>query len=402
MKKIYTLVLLSLFATACLEKADPSLEDKSFLRIYDNADFNAAFTPIDMQQTVDGGYLMLASKRLPEAGSNFSGIYILKVDKTGAILNEVEDFDSQYVNPVGALSLIGGAYYFFCMDTNTQVQLVKLNSNGDTESITPIGLTYPAVSALDGANLLLLSYNNTDKVMNIAQVSIAGSVAASGNFAIGLGDNDNIDEAIIKHFQQKGKRIPFEIGRTTGGELFFNGFYNYTFTLAFVDLNQNNGEPNRAVTGYQENEGFSSVKPLTGNRFASTIFSFGTNYLLPTNPLTAASVSDILDAQEGFTLPELVPDAATKIITLSAGGKEAIVFGSNTQSKQIALLFYNEEDGTFIDNRYLGFSNPFEMGSMLQTEDGGMAICGLTYVAGRFPRLCLFKLSGEEVNDLVN
>ncbi len=400
MKKIYTLLLLSLFATACLEKADPSLEEKSFLRIYDNADFSAAFTPIDMQQTVDGGYLILASKRLPEAGSNFSGIYILKVDKSGAILNEVEDFDSQYVNPTGALSFINGAYYFFCMDTNTQVQLVKLTANGDTDSITPIGLTYPAVSALDGSTLLLLSYNNGDKVMNVAQVSADGAVTASDNFGIGVGDNT--EEAVINHFQQKGKRLPFEVGRTTGGQLFYNGFYNYTFTLAFVDLSQNNGEPSRIVTGFQENEGFSAVKSLTGNRFASSIFSFGTNYLLPTNPLTAASVSDILDAQVGFTLPELVPDAATKIITVSAGGKEAIVFGSNTQSKQIALLFYNEEDGTFINSRYLGFSNPFEMGSMLQTEDGGMAICGLTYVAGRFPRLCLFKLSSEEVSDLVN
>ncbi|NBW34881.1 MAG: hypothetical protein EBR30_07650 [Cytophagia bacterium] len=31
-------------ATACLEKADPTLEEKSFFRIYDNAGFNAAFT----------------------------------------------------------------------------------------------------------------------------------------------------------------------------------------------------------------------------------------------------------------------------------------------------------------------------------------------------------------------
>jgi len=400
MKKIYTLILLLAFsATACLEKTDSLLEQKSFLRIYDNADFNAAFNPIDMQQTVDGGYLILANKRLPEAGSNFSGIYILKVDKSGAILNEVKDFDSQYVNPTGALSYSNGSYYFFCMDINTQAQLVKLTANGDTESITPLGLNYPAVSALNGGQeLLLLSYNNADKVMNVAKVAFDGTDNGSRGFTIGAGDN--AEEAIMNHFLQKGKRFPFEVGVTGSGELFYNGFYNYTFTLTFVDLGQE--APTRTVNGYQENEGFSSVKPLDGNRFASSIFSFGANYLLPINDLSVPSVSDILDAQQGYTLPELVPDAVSKIITVTSGEKQAIVFGSNTQSKQIALFFYNYTDGTFISSRYLGFSNPFEIGSILQTEDGGMAICGLTYVAGRFPRICLFKLSTEEVDGLVN
>ena len=53
--------------------------------------------------------------------------------------------------------------------------------------------------------------------------------------------------------------------------------------------------------------------------------------------------------------------------------------------------------GTFISSRYLGFSNPYEIASLVQTSDEGLAVCGTTYLAGRFPRICIFKLSKEEL-----
>jgi hypothetical protein len=34
---------------------------------------------------------------------------------------------------------------------------------------------------------------------------------------------------------------------------------------------------------------------------------------------------------------------------------------------------------------------------MTTTKDGGLVVCGTTYVAGRFPRICLFKISAEEL-----
>jgi hypothetical protein len=43
---------------------------------------------------------------------------------------------------------------------------------------------------------------------------------------------------------------------------------------------------------------------------------------------------------------------------------------------------------------YLGYSFP-------PTEDQGLAIVALTYAAGRFPRLCLFKLSKEGLETMV-
>ena len=81
--------------------------------------------------------------------------------------------------------------------------------------------------------------------------------------------------------------------------------------------------------------------------------------------------------------------------------KQVLIYASDTKSKQIGLLFYEEASGTFISSRYLGFSNPYEVASLLQTSDEGLAVCGTTYAAGRFPRICILKLSKEQLNSNV-
>lgn len=384
---------LTLLLSACLEKADLTLEEKSFFRIYDNADFNAAFTPIDIQQTSDEGYLVLAGKRL--VNNNFSGIYILKVDKTGQIVNEVEDFDEQYVNPVGPLLLINGAYHFVCMDTNLQqAQLVRLNANGEVDgAITPLGLTYPLAINADANNILLLSYDNEDKEMDITQLSATGSISAGPTgFSIGVGDET--EEPIINHFIQGGRKFPFAIGRASGGAIYYNGFYNYTFSLVFTNFGAD--DPSGIVYGQQDDGGFSAVLPVGGGNFAAARFNFGDNFLLPSINLSTTAIT-IGTELGGFSLPELAPNAAVRLLHHTTTQQGSIVFASNTQARQIALLVYNEDDGSFTGSRYLGFANPFEVGSLIQTSDEGIAVCGITYLAGRFPRVCIFKLSKQEV-----
>ena len=396
MKKIFPAFLLLLLVSACLEKADPTLEQNSFTRIYDDADFGAAYSPLDVQQTSDGGYLILASKRV--ADSNFAGVYLLKVDKVGSIINEVDDFDTQYVNPVGPLSLIQGAFYFVCMDSNLQeAQLIKITESGEFDTASPLGLTYPVASATDGNNLLLLSYNNADKAMVISQHTTSGAIAAGPTgFSIGVGDET--EEPIINHFLQGGKKFPFSIGRSASGALYYNGFYNYTFSLVFANFGAT--DPSGVVYGQQDDGGFSAVQPLNGNTFAASRFNFGDNFLLPKTELSTNGLT-IGTELGGFTLPELAANTPVRLITLSTKDKSAILFAANTQSKQIALLFYNQSDGSFVSSRYLGFSNPFEIGNVIQTLDGGLIVCGITYVAGRFPRICLFKLSKDDVASLL-
>jgi len=202
----------------------------------------------------------------------------------------------------------------------------------------------------------------------------------------------------MNHFIRTGKRFPFQEGKVTEGLFFFNGFENYTFFLVFTDLQRD--EPLGVVQGQQDDGGFSAVVPLENDRYAASRFNFGENYFLPgvSLQINGPSVGAYLG---GSVLAELVPDARVKILRANMHSRKILLYASDTKSKQIGLFFYDEITGEFISSRYLGFSNPFEIAALIQTEDEGLAVCGTTFLAGRFPRICLFKISKEELRSQV-
>jgi hypothetical protein len=397
MKKVIPfLIFLSCFhllLVSCSEKSDPSFDEENFTAIFDNNQFTVANYPIDFKQTADGGYLVLGERRIPN--SNFRGIYLMKADKTGKFIASVE-MESQYVNPIGNFMMLNDQYYFFCMDAlNLQAQLVQIDANAENIVITPTGggITYPAAAALDNQTLLLLGYNHGDKLMTVSRHDITGAVSGSPRY-FDIGAGDDVEEPIINHFIRTGKRFPFQIGHINGGPYFFNGFENYTFSLVFTDLSSDG--PDGVVQGQQDDGGFSAIYSLGGNKFAASRFNFGDNYFLP-NVIMATNGPSIGVDLGGNTLPELVTNAPVKIISAEINTKNVLIFASDTKSKQIGLFFYDEATGEFLSSRYLGFSNPFEVANLVQTEDGGLAVCGTTYLAGRFPRICLIKISKGEL-----
>lgn len=403
MKKIcyYFLCLTSVFCfLSCQEDSDPKFEVEKFTSIFDDNRFNKEYNPIDIQQTSDGGYIVLAATRLPE--SNFSGIYLLKADRFGNFVKQTE-VEESHVAATGRLSKYQNTFYFFCMSANNQqVELARVDANLDAVSFSNVGtgLTYPCAASLieNGADsaFLLLSYNNTDKVSEISLVSTEGDVIDSKGYSVGVGDE--VEEPIINHFIRNGRQLPFSVGKVSPGLYYFNGYYNYTFSLVFTDIQDD--DPVGVVQGQQDDGGFSAVEVLGGNKFSASRFNFGDNYLLPNVLLNTNGTTAAVDLG-GFTFPELQRNAKVKVLRSVLNLQNVLIYGSDTRSKQIGLLFYNELDGLFIGRRYLGFSNPFEIANLINTSDGGIAVCGTTYLAGRFPRICIFKLSNKELVDLV-
>jgi hypothetical protein len=395
MLRRYILLLPILFATACLEESTTALDEKAFTRIYDNDQFDASYYPIDMLQTADGGYLMLGGRRLEN--TNFTGIYLLKVDRLGNVVNELE-VDDNFVNPVAQLMPSGTGFKFFCMDPLTlEAHLATVDENVAGVTMTPLDLilTYPAAAAPDGTNLLLLSYDALDKESVISLMSATGSVSQSKGYSIGAGDA--VEEPIINHFLRTGQQFPFEVGRIPGGLYYFNGFYNYTFSLVFTDLNQD--DPSGVVQGQQDDGGFSAVVPINATTFATSTFNFGDNTIIPNAVLNTSGITSSVDLA-GNILPELESNATVKIIRAVINGKNVLVYGSNTKSKQIGLYFYDEATGVFLDSEYIGYSNPFEIASVIQTTEGGLAVSGTTYVAGRLPRFCLIKIAKSSLKGI--
>ncbi|MBX2898711.1 MAG: hypothetical protein KF775_03630 [Cyclobacteriaceae bacterium] len=388
--RYFYFILLCAFAWGCANDADPEADKASFTRIYDNNKFGSVIYPIDIKQTSDGGYLILGGRKLTT--SNFSGIYLLKTDALGAYVEE-QELDEDLVAPIGPLMLLNDGYYFFCMTSvGLQTQLIRVNLNGTIDSQVSVGNSYPAAAAQEGNNFLLLSYNNVDKQSVISVVTPAGAVQTSKAFSIGAGDA--VEEPIINHFLRTGRQLPFLVGRIPGGLFYFNGFFNYTLSLSFTNLAAD--EPQGILQGQQDDGGISQAVPLDGGKFALARFNFGDNYFLPAATINSSGISSSVDLG-GNVLPELVPNAAVKILRTTINGRQVVLYGSDTNGKQIVILGYDEATGSLVGSKYLGFSNPYELAAILPTSDGGLAVCGRTYVAGRFGRICLFKLSSQEV-----
>ncbi len=389
--KRYFFLLIYIIASGCSNESDPEADKSNFTRIYDNNRYNTSYNPIDMRQTPDGGFLVLASRRLED--SNFPGIYIMKVDEFGGFISE-QLVDEQYVNPVGDLIELNESYFFFCMtELNLQSHLMELNANGEIVETTNVGGSYPTAAALDNNNMLLLGYDNVAKQSLLSIVSATGATLQSTGFSVGAGDA--VEEPIINHFLRTGRQFPFQVGKTAGGQYFFNGFYNYTFSLVFTDLNDILG----VVQGQQDDGGISYLTQLSGNSFAAARFNFGDNYFMPSATLSTTGISSSTDLG-GFSLPELIDNAPVKILKSRIKETDVIVYASNTKSGQIGIYIYDIADGEFLGSKYLGFSNPYEIGNVINTTDMGLALSGTSYVTGRFPRITIFKISPEELTNI--
>ena len=375
-------------------KEEEYIPSNSFVKIFDTRNFSASYLPIDIKQTSDGGYIILSGRRITD--SNFTGIYIAKVDADGSFVSDFE-MDTQFVHPVAEMMEIGGNFYFLCMQSTTlQTQLVEISQEGLVSPPQPLdgGTTYPSYASQDGNNFILLSYDNIGKQSILSTHTATGTI--TGAVALNIGAGEGVEAPIINHYLGTGKLLPFSAGRLNGNTLFFNGFYNYTFSLVFTDMNSATG----VVQGQQANGGFSSILHINGNRFAASRFNFGDNYILPGVDLNTNGVSSSIDLG-GNTVPEFASDAKMLIKQLTINNENYILYGSDSRSKQIVLYLYSENDGSFVGSKYLGFSNPFEIAAIQTTSDEGLIVLGTTFVAGRFPRICLFKISKEEVNNML-
>jgi hypothetical protein len=126
----------------------------------------------------------------------------------------------------------------------------------------------------------------------------------------------------------------------------------------------------------------------------------GENVLLPQatiNPAQDATAQRLV----GNDLPELNKFARIIIKKATIAGKNVVLYGTDTKNGQMILFAYDEATGNLLGTRYVGSNNTFQMGGFTLTQDEGMAISGAIFVAGRFSRICLFKLTKSDLEKLV-
>ncbi|MEQ9006937.1 MAG: hypothetical protein RLP12_03570, partial [Ekhidna sp.] len=302
---------------------EPSLSE-SFLKIYDDSDLDVTYRPIDVVETVDG-FIVLAGTELSK--SDFMGVKLMKMDKEGNF--EYDSDLTDYVVPVGNMYLNetdSNSYFFVMNPTSLEAVLIGVNPQLEVQTETLIGgLNYPLSSAvLSNGNFLLQSYDPLTQETEISEVSLDGSFLGGNSYSIGPGDD--VEEEIINHYLNASERpLPFFCGEVSSGNYYFNGFYNYSFSLVFTDFGD---APNGVVQGQSSNAGLRAVMPISGSDFAVAGFQFDANFQLATATLSTGGTTSSVDLFTG-NMAEIKPYTPTQIINYNNGSSYS-VFASET------------------------------------------------------------------------
>ncbi|GAA5025849.1 hypothetical protein GCM10011506_10830 [Marivirga lumbricoides] len=391
-------ILVSLFLTILLFSSCSEEEfnpESAFLQIYDDNNYNVAYKPVGLGAS-DSNYFMLAERNLDV--SNFSGINLVVADLEGTFKNEIQ-LEDRFVAPTKGLLKVGNVHYFFCMDRNTlRPHLGIIPASGETVEFISLNVSasYPLAASLSNDNkLILLSYNPEGQTSVLSDIDVQGTVVKQVQYSIGPGND--VLSAVVNHFTKRSERLPFFCGQAPSGTYYFNGFFNYTLSLVFTTFGD---EPTGVVQGQALNAGMQSLLPVGGNDFAFMGFQFSDHFISGKTTLSSTEISSSVN-YFSRNIPEIAEKANSKIVSYSTTESDMVIFASETEGRQVVLYFYDTFTGSLINTYYIGTLNPFTFSDIMVFEDGSIAVMGTTYLAGRFERIYLTKISREQVLEIL-
>jgi len=369
-------------------------QQQSFLKIYDDANYDASYHPVGLHLNEDN-YYILSERSL--ATSDFAGINLVVTDSIGNFIVE-QPLDESLVAPTKSLLKVGTSLYFFCMDRNSlRPYLTVISPEGELNTI-PLNTTasYPlAANVTANNNLLLLSYDPDGLNSILTEISREGQVLQQVSYSIGPGSD--VQDAIVNHFTKRSARIPFFCGQTAGNRYYFNGFYNYTLSMVFTNFGE---DPTGVLQGQGTDAGLKAAYSTASADFAIVGYQFSDHFMsakasLPINEINSSV--NLFDRN----IPEIAEKAIGRIIPYNGVNRELIIIASETEGRQVVLYFYDVNSGQLEATYYLGTLNPFTLSSIVELEDGGIAIAGTTFLAGRFERIYLQKITKEQLLEIL-
>ncbi len=395
--RIISIILLALLINSCDISKNKKEGPEYVLKIYNTTSIAASFKPKDVVTLPDGSYLVLSTTPIPN--SSFSGISVSKISSTGEFMGSAT-LDANWAYAIPNLFAINQKYYTIAMDvTSLSALLIEVDQNLVAKlSSTIDAIQYPISAGLDGDNQFVIqSYNREDKETIVSKVNISGAETARKSFPIGFGDND-VEVPILRHFTREDERLPFLSGSLGGGRFYFNGFYNYHLSTVYFSFGSSAVKPGYLL-GFETDRMINGFLPLGGGFFALSKSDYKNYELIPRVQLNTADAqfSSNDDLKGGYKLPELKGNTSIKIRRLTLKGKDVVVYISDTKGKQLVLYFYDANSGVLLSTKYLGDSNPFEMGGIVVTPTNSLVIIGTCYVGSRYPKICYFSLTENQL-----
>jgi hypothetical protein len=390
-KRMIILVVSCLLIASCDIKKSDADPSETFTAVYDHPDMNLAFYPVDFVQTGDQGYLVL-SVYTDTALSTFPLIRLMKADKNGKMVKELT-VENSYCSAVPSLMQQGNVFQFTCMDAvNQNVKLLETTEDlSGVSEISELSGKYPLYLFVAEDGFVVLSFDRIARTSVVTKYSPGGDQVWQKSFNI----NEDYKNQVETHLK-KGKQFPFFIAPAGSSTTHYlvNCFYNYTMTLLF--LNASGGNQTGQLNTYQDDAAISAAVYLDANRFSVSRYYMGENYIFPSTDLNLNGLQGA-DTFEDTRLPELVENASSRMLITTLHNKEVIVFASETKSNRLVLYFFEKSSGKLLSSKSLNSTNPVDIADLIVTADGGLAILAQTYVAGRFPRISIFKLAAGDI-----
>lgn len=418
-------VLLCLWIAACKpiprDTKTGTDSSESFSKIYDRPD-KATYTAVDIKQTDDGGYIILGKQKKEEPRP-----YVLRLDREGSVLWETsyDDFVSRdnpkngdfveqeeeldsYIEPISDILIFGKEYYIFCSlmkrsedpdliylallklsETEHSPSAVQLTSKFGDYFVVPMD----AKTTADG-HILLFALNVLDNNISFQKINCEG-------FSIWENNAFLFDVVCSNQYPVIDNRYNFiePAENPDNNGYYFHGYYNSNisypdcfkimwFKPPLESQKSTIKEWNMADRPFIA-MAWSNGK-LFGARLDNNTIRFVVNSELNKEDIEAHEIEQL----------ELRESSTVCIKSMDVNNRPVVFFVGSAKSNRIVLYTYNLSDGRFSPKKYFGHTHIYEASALIETIDNGLAILGTTYVAGQLGRLCLFKLSKTDLDNI--
>lgn len=384
----YFLFLACLFSLyGCRKDKLPKNMEPGYFKIYDDPASANSYRVLDVQETGDGGALILSEL-------NHNTIYLIRAAADGKQVTAAAIGNGSQ-HPLPSLLQINGAYYAGAMDeTGLFARILQV----DDQSCSVLGtadipsLLYPlAFSATDDNNILLLSYDRINYRSQLSKLEPGGQIQWTQSVNV----YQDTETQIVAHLNGTGKRYPFYTA-VWNGKYVMNGFYNYSFSFLLFG----NSGPETVYNGSNYNSGTNAMQVLNNGNALITRFSFGSSYLVPSFAQSTGTI-DLTDNMGGIQIDDAAENSDFRLGHIEIDHTVYTAYAYNTQNGRVCFSLLTE-NGTLKARHYFGNSEtPFRIGNFRATADKGLILAGTLQVAGAFPRPALFKLNEKELYEIL-
>lgn len=130
-------------------------------------------------------------------------------------------------------------------------------------------------------------------------------------------------------------------------------------------------------------------------------YQFNDNFIQPVQTINTAETGSSIDYMN-LTFSEYRSRTNADIALIELNGTTYSIIAAETESRQIALNFYDATTGESKAVLKIGNINPYSLSSIKVDSENNLLVLGSTLIAGRFSRVFFQKISEKEINGLVN